>query len=69
MGDPRTAQARGSDGKTYTLRISSGPRARRAIVTSDGKAVAEDGRGNLWISGTGVRLELIPEAPTGCADT
>jgi len=29
------------------------------IVTSDGKAVAEDRRGNRWISGTGTWLELI----------
>jgi hypothetical protein len=59
----RTARARGSDGKTYTLHISHPRGAARVIVTSDGKPVAEDRRGNMWISGTGTRLELIPEAP------
>jgi hypothetical protein len=59
----RTARARGSDGKTYTLHITQPAGGPRVVVTSGGEAVAEDARGNLWVSGTGTRLELIPEPP------
>jgi hypothetical protein len=51
--------ARGSDGRTYALHVGGDG----ALVTSDGRAVARGARGLMWLSGTGVTLEPIPEAP------
>jgi Domain of unknown function (DUF4326) len=64
-GGAELRRARGSDGRPYSLRISHPPGGVRRVMTSGGKAVAEGARGNVWISGTGVGLELIPEGPAG----